>query len=88
MAVPSIESVAQEIATIAGRATGQEPSSIDLNKRLDGQGIDSLGFAEFIFEVEEAFGVKLSDKDKVVEGLRTVNDLARFIVAKKSTVPA
>ncbi|MEO8296758.1 MAG: acyl carrier protein [Burkholderiales bacterium] len=87
MAVPSIESVAREIAIIAGQATGQEPSAIDLNKRLDSQGVDSLGFAEFIFEVEEMFEVKLSDKDKVFEGLRTVNDLARFIVTKKSAVP-
>jgi acyl carrier protein len=84
MAVPSIDSVAQKIAELAALSMGKAPGAIERHLPLDSQGVDSLGFAEFIFEVEDLFGVELSDREKVKDGLRTINDLAAYIVSQQA----
>jgi acyl carrier protein len=88
MAVLTLDSVAQKIAELAALTMGKDPSAIERGEPLDSQGVDSLGFAEFIFEVEDSFGVELSDREKVLPGLRTINDLAAYIVQQKSTAAA
>ncbi len=87
MAALSLESVAQKIAELAAQSMGKDPAAIERSQPLDGQGVDSLGFAEFIFEVEDLFGVELSDRDKVHDGLRTIDDLAAYIVAQQAAAP-
>lgn len=84
MAVQSLDAVAQKIAELAAQTMGKDASAIERSKPLDSQGVDSLGFAEFIFEVEDLFGVELSDRDKVREGLRTIDDLAAYIVSQQA----
>lgn len=84
MAVQSLDTVAQKIAELAAQTMGKDASTIERAKPLDSQGVDSLGFAEFIFEVEDLFGVELSDRDKVREGLRTIDDLAAYIVSQQA----
>lgn len=84
MAVQSLDAVAQKIAELAAQAMGKKASDIERSTPLDSQGVDSLGFAEFIFEVEDLFGVELSDRDKVREGLRTIDDLAAYIVSQQA----
>lgn len=84
MAVQSLDTVAQKIAELAAQTMGKDASAIERSKPLDSQGVDSLGFAEFIFEVEDLFGVELSDRDKVHEGLRTIDDLAAYIVSRQA----
>lgn len=88
MAVLTLDSVAQKIAELAALTMGKDPSAVERGEPLDSQGVDSLGFAEFIFEVEDSFGVELSDREKVLPGLRTINDLAAYIVQQKSTAAA
>lgn len=84
MAVQSLDAVAQKIAELAAQTMGKDASAIERSKPLDSQGVDSLGFAEFIFEVEDLFGVELSDREKVREGLRTIDDLAAYIVSQQA----
>jgi len=84
MAVQSLDTVAQKIAELAAQTMGKDVSAIERAKPLDSQGVDSLGFAEVIFEVEDLFGVELSDRDKVREGLRTIDDLAAYIVSQQA----
>jgi len=84
MAVQSLDAVAQKIAELAAQTMGKDASAIERSKPLDSQGVDSLGFAEFIFEVEDLFGVELSDREKVHEGLRTIDDLAAYIVSQQA----
>lgn len=84
MAVLTLDAVAQKIAELAALTMGKDPSAVQRNEPLENQGVDSLGFAEFIFEVEDSFGVELSDREKVLPGLRTIDDLAAYIVQQKA----
>lgn len=86
MALLTFDSVAQKLAELAALTLGKEPSAVQRSEPLDSQGVDSLGFAEFIFEVEDSFGVELSDREKVLPGLRTIDDLAAYIVQQKTAV--
>jgi acyl carrier protein len=84
MAVLTVDSVAQKIAELAALTMGKDPEAVQRAEPLESQGVDSLGFAEFLFEVEDSFGVELSDREKVLPGLRTINDLAAYIVQQKT----
>ena len=44
---------------------------------LDSLGIDSLSFIEFMFKIEEEFGVSVSDED--LKGIKTLADLERHV---------
>lgn len=86
MAVLTVDSVAHKIAELAALTMGKDPSAVLRSEPLESQGVDSLGLAEFIFEVEDSFGVELSDREKVLPGLRTIDDLAAYIVQQKTAI--
>ena len=52
------------------------PEALTLDAPLEGLGIDSLGVAELLFNVEDEFGIKLPP-DPVQ--LPTVGDVVRYI---------
>jgi acyl carrier protein len=52
------------------------PEALTLDAPLEGLGIDSLGVAELLFNVEDAFGIKLPP-DPVQ--LATVGDVVRYV---------
>jgi len=83
MSVYTVESVAQKLTELAAPSLGKQPSEIERGTPLDAQGVDSLAFAEFIFEVEDAFGVEVANEKKVHDNMRTINDLAAYIVARQ-----
>lgn len=58
-------------------ATGLDPAA-----PLDTLGIDSLGFIEFMFKVEEEFGVSVSDEE--LKAIKTLADLERHVAAALS----
>ena len=67
------------IKDLAARELALDPGKIDPAAPLDTLGVDSLSFIEFMFKVEEEFGVTVSDED-----LRTIKcfaDLERHVVA-------
>ena len=53
-----------------------DPNLVTLDAELEALGIDSLGVAELLFNVEDEFGITLSP-DAVQ--LRTLGDVVRFI---------
>jgi acyl carrier protein len=67
------------------KITGETRLSEDL-------GLDSFGGVEVMFEIEEAFDLKIPDSD--IEQVRTVNDIVNYIVewqnkkAAQSAAPA
>ena len=67
------------IRDLAAREFSLNPSALDPAAPLDSLGIDSLSFIEFMFKVEEEFGVSVSDDD--LKGIRTLGDLERHIAA-------
>ena len=71
------------IKSLAAQEFSLEPDKLDPAAPLDTLGIDSLSFIEFIFKVEEEFGVSVSDED--LKGIKTLGDLERHIAAALST---
>ena len=67
------------IKDMAAREFSIEPAAIDPAAPLDSLGIDSLSFIEFMFKVEEEFGISVSDED--LRGIKTLADLERHVGA-------
>ena len=53
-----------------------DPDRLTLDARLDELGVDSIGMAELIFNVEDEFGLKLAD---VAVQLSTFGEVVQFI---------
>jgi len=67
------------IKDLAVKELSLDPATLDASKPLDQLGIDSLTFIEFMFKVEDEFGVKVSDED--LRNIKSFGDLERLIAA-------
>jgi acyl carrier protein len=67
------------IKELAAKEFSIDPGGVDPAAPLDVLGIDSLSFIEFMFKVEEEFGVSVSDED--LRGIKTLADLERHVAA-------
>jgi acyl carrier protein len=67
------------IKDLAIKELAVDPSKIDPGAPLDSLGIDSLTFIEFMFKVEDEFGVKVSDED--LRKIKCLADLERHVAA-------
>jgi acyl carrier protein len=63
------------IKALAARELAIDPAGLDPHAPLDTLGVDSLSFIEFMFKVEEEFGISVSDED--LKSIRTLADLER-----------
>jgi acyl carrier protein len=76
------------IKEVAAKQFGVESDSIDTNAAIDTLGIDSLGFLEFLFELEDVLGFPIPQE--AVANVKTLGDLAVAIDelrAVKSNAP-
>jgi len=71
------------IKELAAKQFGGEPESVDADAPVDQLGIDSLGFLEFLFELEDRFGFPIPQDD--VAGVRTLRELAGVIDSLSTT---
>ena len=62
------------IKELAATQFGGEPDAIDTNAPVDTLGIDSLGFLEFLFELEDKFGFSIPQES--IAHVRTLGELA------------
>lgn len=69
----------ERIKNLAIKEFSLDPGKIDPKAPLDSLGIDSLSFIEFMFKIEEEFGVTVSDDD--LKGIKTLADLERHVAA-------
>ena len=67
------------IKELAAKEFSLEPDKLDPQAPLDALGIDSLSFIEFMFKIEEEFGVTVSDED--LKSIKTLGDLERHLAA-------
>jgi acyl carrier protein len=67
------------IKQLAAQEFSLEPAKLDAAASLESLGIDSLSFIEFMFKIEEEFGVAVSDDD--LRGIKTLADLERHVAA-------
>ena len=56
-----------------------ELDKLDPNAPIESLGIDSLDFIEFMFKLEDEFGVKVSDED--LRKIKCLADLERHVAA-------
>ncbi len=76
----------QRLQAIVANDYKLDANVITADASLDSLGIDSLGVAELLFSIEDAFGVTLPVEP--VDGLATVGDVARFIDTLIAAQPA
>jgi acyl carrier protein len=67
------------IKELAIKELSLDPSKTDPNAPLEQLGIDSLTFIEFMFKIEDEFGVKVSDED--LRAIKCLADLERHVAA-------
>ena len=65
------------IRNLAAKQFGSDAETIDVDAPIDQLGIDSLGFLEFLFELEDLVGFPIPQKE--VEGVKTLRELATLI---------
>ena len=65
------------IRDLAAKQFGSDAETIDVDAPIDQLGIDSLGFLEFLFELEDVVGFPIPQKE--VEGVKTLRELATLI---------
>jgi acyl carrier protein len=70
------------IKALAAKEFSIDADGLDPTAPLDTLGIDSLSFIEFMFKVEEEFGVGVSDED--LKAIKTLADLERHVAAALS----
>ncbi|HEX4681075.1 MAG TPA: acyl carrier protein [Gemmatimonadaceae bacterium] len=74
----------QTIKELAASQFGGEPDAIDENAPVDKLGIDSLGFLEFMFELEDRFGFSIpQDAVAHVRTLRQLADAVDGVIASR-----
>lgn len=66
-----------EIKDLAAKQFGGESDLIDETAPVDKLGIDSLGFLEFLFELEDHFDISIPQESVV--NVRTLRELAGVI---------
>ena len=77
------------IRAMAAKRFGGDPQAIDPDVALEQLGADSLGYLEFLFDLEEAFGITI-DQDAAT-GIRNLRALGvlidELLSAKASAAP-
>ena len=69
--------VLDRLRALAARELSLDTTGFEPRTPLTELHIDSLAFVDFLFKVEEEFGVRVPDSG--VSGLRTIGDLERSI---------
>lgn len=77
-AVPStsFDDTEQRIRALLVKDFKLDPGLLTLDARLEELGVDSIGMAELVFSVEDAFGLKLPD---AAVQLSTFGEVVQFI---------
>jgi len=65
------------IKELAVKEFSINPDGLDPNAPLDSLGVDSLSFIEFMFKIEDEFGVSVSDEN--LKAIKTLADLERHV---------
>jgi acyl carrier protein len=66
-----------QIRGLAAKRFGRDPHTIDPDVAITTLGADSLGFLEFLFELEDHFGITIPQED--AGQVSTLRDLAAWI---------
>ena len=75
------------IKELAAKQFGGDANDIDIDAPVDQLGIDSLGFLEFLFELEDKLGISIPQES--VSNVKTLRELADVVdqLAPSKTQP-
>lgn len=65
----------EELQTLIHEKYGIEPATLDVNASMREHGIDSLTLVEFIFAIEDHFGIRFDDAGTDVDTLSGLAEL-------------
>ena len=72
------EEIQRRVIEVLVKKLNVEPAKITPDTRLaEDLGVDSFGAVEIMFELEEAFSLKISDSD--IAHIRTVKDIVAYL---------
>jgi acyl carrier protein len=72
------QEIEQKVRELLAKKFDIAPDKISLESRLaEDLGVDSFGAVEMMFEIEEAFGLKIPDSE--IEHVRKVNDIVVYL---------
>ncbi len=78
MPIDSLENpIAQRLMAMAARRSGAENVAAGPDTPLDQLGIDSLGLAELMFDIDDEFGIEITDEQMLQ--VKLVSDLVALI---------
>lgn len=69
--------VLDRLRALAAKELSLDGSALDTHTPLTSLHIDSLAFVDFIFKVEQEFGIKVPDQR--ISSMRTIGDLERSV---------
>jgi acyl carrier protein len=79
----------QIVKELAAKQFGGDPEAVDENAPVDQLGIDSLGFLEFLFELEDKFGISIpQDSVATVKTLAELTTVINELIASARSTPA
>ncbi|MEO7086256.1 MAG: acyl carrier protein [Gemmatimonadaceae bacterium] len=73
-----------DIKALAAKQFGGDPESVNADLPVDQLGIDSLGFLEFLFELEDHFGFPIPQE--AVANVHTLQELANVVDGLRTSV--
>ena len=72
------DAIEDRVRELLSKKLGIDPGMVRTESRLkEDLGIDSFGAVEVIFEIEEAFGLLITDSD--ILGVRSVGDIVAYV---------
>jgi acyl carrier protein len=73
-----------ELQALIQEKYGLDPSQLDANASMSQSGIDSLALVEFLFAVEDHYGIKLPEEDSSVDTLAALAQVVDRIRAAQA----
>ena len=89
MAAPSrlegrMQGVPAEVIAIIARKLPDKGDRINLSDNLRDLGLESIDALEMVFDLEEKFGIEISDDQ--IAGVKTVGEAADLVISKQTAV--
>ena len=77
-------STLEELRQLIQEKFGVEPSALEADMSLQASGLDSLALVEYLFAIEDHFGISLPDMQNGVDTLAKLADLVDKLKAEKA----
>ena len=74
----------KELQDLVHEKFGIEASALDPNASMREKGFDSLALVEFLFAIEDRFGISMSDEDSNIDTLAQLSSVVDKLIEAKA----